>query len=97
MMIREENDEPLRSRQDSDESDGRAVREGQLLPALDRRETLERRDVHTVEGDARAELSGQHIAEIRQRIKSGAYNTVEVAGQVALRLLGSGELDQIDG
>jgi hypothetical protein len=49
-----------------------------------------------VAGDARAELTGEHVAEIRQRMADGAYDTVEIAERVAQRLAHSGDLDPSD-
>ena len=50
--------------------------------------------LRAIRGDARAELSSDHIAEIRQRIRHGAYNAPEIADQVARRLLSSGDLER---
>lgn len=52
--------------------------------------------ISALEGDARAVLSSEQVAEIRRRIRDGAYNTVEIADRVAQRLLESGDLDASD-
>jgi negative regulator of flagellin synthesis FlgM len=41
---------------------------------------------------ARESLSAERVAEIRQRIFEGAYNSVEVVEQVARRMLQSGDI-----
>jgi hypothetical protein len=79
------------------QADADATHERKLLPAVGRLDSDEiRRNVAAIEGDARSELSGEHVVEIRQRIRAGAYNTFEVADQVARRLLNSGDLDLSD-
>lgn len=40
----------------------------------------------------RAELSPERVAEIRQRILGGAYNSVEVVEEVARRMLERGDI-----
>ncbi|HEX3160429.1 MAG TPA: flagellar biosynthesis anti-sigma factor FlgM [Gemmatimonadaceae bacterium] len=40
----------------------------------------------------RAELSAERLAELRQRVLSGAYNSTEMVDQVARRLLESGDV-----
>ena len=42
--------------------------------------------------DADAELTAEQIAEIRTRIASGAYDSLEVVDAVARRILASGDL-----
>lgn len=41
---------------------------------------------------SKGSLSAERIAEIRQRILDGAYNSVEVVDQVARRMLDSGDI-----
>lgn len=41
---------------------------------------------------ARAELTPERVAEIRQRILEGAYDSVHVVDQLARRMLASGDL-----
>jgi negative regulator of flagellin synthesis FlgM len=47
-----------------------------------------------IDGDreVRGELSAERVAEIRQRILEGAYNSVEVVDEVARRMLKSGDI-----
>jgi anti-sigma28 factor (negative regulator of flagellin synthesis) len=100
MLIPERNDEMPRSTEtNASRTDPGAdsTRAGRLLPASRRDRKMESEaGMTTIEGDARAELSGEHVAEIRKRIRDGAYNTVEVADQVAQRLLHSRDLDSSD-
>lgn len=42
--------------------------------------------------DVRAELSPQRIAEVRQRVLEGAYNSVNVIDEVARRMLERGDI-----
>jgi negative regulator of flagellin synthesis FlgM len=49
-----------------------------------------------VRSDPDAELTPEQIAEIRHRIVSGAYNSVEVVDAVARRILAGGELSSAD-
>ena len=44
------------------------------------------------EGAARAEMSAERLAELRQRVMSGAYNSLEVVDQVARRMLDVGDI-----
>jgi len=44
------------------------------------------------ERGVRGELSAERVAEIRQRILEGAYNSVEVVDEVARRMLKSGDI-----
>ncbi len=50
----------------------------------------------TAEAGAAREASGtlgsERIAELRQKVLEGAYNSVQVVDQVAKRILGSGDL-----
>jgi hypothetical protein len=79
------------------QADADATPDGKLLPTVGRLDSDEsRRNAAAIEGDARSELSGEHVVEIRQRIRDGAYDTFEVADQVARRLLNSGDLDLDD-
>ena len=100
MIIPEKNDEPPRStgtNASRTHPGVDATREGRLLPASWRDRSKETRTgMAAIEGDARAELSSEHVAEIRKRIRDGAYNTVEIADQVAQRLVTSGDLDLSD-
>jgi negative regulator of flagellin synthesis FlgM len=43
-------------------------------------------------GDARGTLTPERIAEVRERILSGAYNSLEVVDQVARKMLASGDI-----
>jgi anti-sigma28 factor (negative regulator of flagellin synthesis) len=40
----------------------------------------------------RGELSAERISEVRERILSGAYNSLEVVDQVARKMLASGDI-----
>lgn len=40
----------------------------------------------------RSSASTERVAEVRQRILAGAYNTAEMAGEVAKRLMARGDL-----
>lgn len=42
--------------------------------------------------EVRPELTPQRIAEFREKILSGAYNSVEVVEQVARKMLASGDI-----
>lgn len=42
--------------------------------------------------ESRGELTPERIAEIRERILSGAYNSLEVVDQVARKMLASGDI-----
>lgn len=44
------------------------------------------------EGSGRPELSAERIGEIRERILTGAYNSVEVVEEVARRMLERGDI-----
>jgi hypothetical protein len=99
MLIPEPNDELPRTETHASHTGPGAdsTRAGRLLPATRRDRTMETEaGMATIEGDARAELSGEHFAEIRKRIRDGAYNAVEIADQVAQRLVHSGDLDPSD-
>lgn len=70
---------------------------GKLRPAAWRGVSMETRSgMSAIEGDVRAGVSGERVAEVRKRIRDGAYNAVEVADQVAQRLVRSGDLDLCD-
>jgi hypothetical protein len=43
-------------------------------------------------GGARETLTPERIAEVRERILSGAYNSLEVVDQVARKMLASGDI-----
>lgn len=43
-------------------------------------------------GGARETLTPERIAEVRERILSGAYNSLEVVDQVARKMLSSGDI-----
>jgi anti-sigma28 factor (negative regulator of flagellin synthesis) len=47
-----------------------------------------------IDGDrgVRGELSAERVAQIRQRIYEGAYNSVEVVEEVARRMIKSGDI-----
>ncbi|HEV2148570.1 MAG TPA: hypothetical protein VGR37_14295 [Longimicrobiaceae bacterium] len=45
-----------------------------------------------VRGGPEAELTPERIAEIRRRIREGAYDSAAVAGEVARRILRRGDL-----
>jgi hypothetical protein len=97
MIIPDMNDELLRSpvnKANRAQAEAGAEKAEKLLPAVGRTDLDEIRPSRAlIGGDSRAELSREHVAEIRQRISDGAYNTVEVANQVARRVLRSGDLD----
>lgn len=99
-MIPERNDEMPRSTETNarrTDPSADSTRAGRLLPASRRDRTMETTaGMATIEGDARTELSGEQVAEIRKRIRDGAYNTVEIADQVAQRLVHSGDLNPSD-
>jgi negative regulator of flagellin synthesis FlgM len=40
----------------------------------------------------RTELSAERVAEVRERILSGAYNSLEIVDQVARKMLASGDI-----
>jgi negative regulator of flagellin synthesis FlgM len=43
-------------------------------------------------GGAREALSPERVAEVRERILSGAYNSLDVVDQVARKMLASGDI-----
>ena len=43
-------------------------------------------------GEATGELGADRVAELRQRVLSGAYNSLDVVDQVARRLLDTGDV-----
>lgn len=70
---------------------------GRLRPSALRAGAMDARSpLRAIEGDLRAGVSGERVAEVRRRIRDGAYNTVEVADQVARRLVRSGDLHPSD-
>ena len=98
MINPEENGESLPESKASRVSDRIASAvHGRLRSAALRGASMETRPrMPAIEGDVRAGVSGERVAEVRRRIRNGAYNTVEVAHQVALRLVRSGELNSSD-
>jgi hypothetical protein len=44
------------------------------------------------ESGAPTEMSAERLAELRQRVMSGAYNSLEVVDQVARRMLDAGDI-----
>lgn len=44
------------------------------------------------DGSAEASLSPERLAELRQRVLDGAYNSLEVVDEVARRILANGDL-----
>lgn len=66
------------------------------VPRVDRVEISDAGRALAAKGGAEsgqpAEMSAERLAELRQRVMSGAYNSLEVVDQVARRMLDAGDI-----
>jgi anti-sigma28 factor (negative regulator of flagellin synthesis) len=89
-------DGPSRTRDKDDAAEKKAVTSVRPTERMDRVEISDEARAMATQGGASqrpvSTLSAERLEEIRERIDSGAYDTPEMAEEVARRLLVSGDL-----